>query len=113
MVRRENTRSHFDLDMWNRLAPYVLRLFGRHGPKIMMSKSYALIVPISRLLRNCTHLFSFLSSCTFVILILISRTGISSSLAASQPQLLLRMIERFEKGIRTALTKRLTKAIPS
>ncbi|KAI3476873.1 hypothetical protein L1887_53384 [Cichorium endivia] len=31
-VRRENTRSHSDLDMWNRLAPYVLRLFGRHGP---------------------------------------------------------------------------------
>jgi len=30
-VRRENTRSHSDLDMWNRLAPYVLRLFGRHG----------------------------------------------------------------------------------
>jgi len=30
--RRENTRSHSDLDMWNRLAPYVLRLFGRHGP---------------------------------------------------------------------------------
>jgi len=27
-----------------------------------------------------------------------------------QPQLLLRMIERFERGIRTALTKRLTKA---
>jgi hypothetical protein len=27
-----------------------------------------------------------------------------------QPQLLLRMIERFEKDIRTALTKRLTKA---
>ncbi|KAK9180733.1 hypothetical protein WN944_023868 [Citrus x changshan-huyou] len=31
-VRRENTRSHSDLDLWNRLAPYVLRLFGRHGP---------------------------------------------------------------------------------
>jgi hypothetical protein len=31
-VRREKTRSHSDLDMWNRLAPYVLRLFGRHGP---------------------------------------------------------------------------------
>ncbi|GKD96384.1 hypothetical protein Tco_1380281, partial [Tanacetum coccineum] len=31
-VRRENTRSYSDLDMWNRLAPYVLRLFGRHGP---------------------------------------------------------------------------------
>jgi hypothetical protein len=30
-VRRENTRSHSDLDMWNRLAPYVLKLFGRHG----------------------------------------------------------------------------------
>lgn len=30
-VRREKTRSHYDLDMWNRLAPYVLRLFGRHG----------------------------------------------------------------------------------
>ncbi|GKA62976.1 hypothetical protein Tco_0762495 [Tanacetum coccineum] len=32
MVRRENTRSHSDLDMWNCPAPYVLRLFGRHGP---------------------------------------------------------------------------------
>lgn len=31
-MRREKTRSHSDLDMWNRLAPYVLRLFGRHGP---------------------------------------------------------------------------------
>lgn len=31
MVRRENTRSLSDLDMWNRLAPYVLKLFGRHG----------------------------------------------------------------------------------
>ncbi|GJZ50452.1 hypothetical protein Tco_0604642 [Tanacetum coccineum] len=31
-VRRENTRSYSDLDMWNCLAPYVLRLFGRHGP---------------------------------------------------------------------------------
>ncbi|KAL9426566.1 hypothetical protein AB3S75_033369 [Citrus x aurantiifolia] len=31
-VRRENTRSHSDLDLWNRLAPNVLRLFGRHGP---------------------------------------------------------------------------------
>nr|GFA80144.1 hypothetical protein [Tanacetum cinerariifolium] len=28
-MRRENTRSHSDLDMWNHLAPYVLRLFGR------------------------------------------------------------------------------------
>lgn len=24
LVRRENTRSHSDLDMWNRLTPYVL-----------------------------------------------------------------------------------------
>ncbi|KAK7373319.1 hypothetical protein VNO80_06721 [Phaseolus coccineus] len=32
-VRRENTRSHSDLDMWNRLAPYVLKLFGRHAAR--------------------------------------------------------------------------------
>ncbi len=31
-VRREKTRSHSDLDLCNRLSPYVLRLFGRHGP---------------------------------------------------------------------------------
>jgi len=37
-VRRENTRSHSDLDMWNRLAPYVLRLFGRHGPSPVKKK---------------------------------------------------------------------------
>lgn len=57
-VRRENTRSHSDLDMWNRLAPYVLRLFGRHGPspvkkcnqKRLWCQS-ALVFPISRLLR--------------------------------------------------------------
>ncbi|CAJ1932702.1 unnamed protein product [Sphenostylis stenocarpa] len=30
-VRRENTRSHSDLDMWNRLASYVPKLFGGHG----------------------------------------------------------------------------------
>ncbi|KAG5606565.1 hypothetical protein H5410_028057 [Solanum commersonii] len=32
MVRRKNTRSHSNLDMWNHLAPYVLRLFRRHCP---------------------------------------------------------------------------------
>ena len=32
---------------------------------------------------NCTRLFSFLSSCTSVLLILVSGTGTSSSLAAS------------------------------
>jgi hypothetical protein len=37
-VRRENTRSHSDLDMWNRLAPYVLQFFGRHGKSPVKSE---------------------------------------------------------------------------
>jgi ribosomal protein S13 len=39
-VRREKTRSHSDLDMWNRLAPYVLRLFGRHGPSPVLKFAF-------------------------------------------------------------------------
>ncbi|KAF1885873.1 hypothetical protein Lal_00032224, partial [Lupinus albus] len=56
-VRREKTRSHSDLDMWNRLAPYVLKLFGRHGkstnvvpkvdPKILFGSKGGEVLPNS------------------------------------------------------------------
>ncbi|KAF1856773.1 hypothetical protein Lal_00042261 [Lupinus albus] len=56
-VRREKTRSHSDLDMWNRLAPYVLKLFGRHGkspnvvpkvdPKILFGSKGGEVIPNS------------------------------------------------------------------
>ncbi|KAK7325775.1 hypothetical protein VNO80_33816 [Phaseolus coccineus] len=45
-VRRENTRSHSDLDMWNRLAPYVLKLFGRHGKSSEEKKEKVLLAQV-------------------------------------------------------------------
>ncbi|KAK7375898.1 hypothetical protein VNO78_35213 [Psophocarpus tetragonolobus] len=45
-VRRENTRSHSDLDMWNRLAPYVLKLFGRHGKSSEEKKDKVLLAQV-------------------------------------------------------------------
>jgi hypothetical protein len=36
MMRRKNTRSFSDLDMWNRLASYVLKLFRRYGKSLQI-----------------------------------------------------------------------------
>ncbi|QHN82245.1 hypothetical protein HN51_058911 [Arachis hypogaea] len=47
-VRRENTRSHSDLDMWNRLAPYVLKLFGRHGKSPVKKEDFLLRIYLCR-----------------------------------------------------------------
>ena len=65
-MRREKTRSHSDLDMWNRLAPYVLRLFGRHGPSPVNG------IGIEACHLNIVRLLSSVSNHIFVFSILLS-----------------------------------------
>ena len=62
----KNTRSHSDLDMWNRLAPYVLKLFGRHGPSPVNG------IGIEACHLNIVRLLSSVSNHIFVFSILLS-----------------------------------------